>query len=123
VLPGILAEGEFKTAAGIKFTPPVLLGEGCAIEAGAVIKGPAVIGKNCTIGKNAAVEESILWDEVKLEEGSQSCHCIIAGGCRFCQEAKLENKVAGAELEIEAPFENAEKLLLEAGNLVKLNES
>jgi mannose-1-phosphate guanylyltransferase/mannose-1-phosphate guanylyltransferase/phosphomannomutase len=41
--------------------PPVYVGEGCEIGAGARLTGPVVLGDGCRIGERAAIRDSVLW--------------------------------------------------------------
>ncbi len=41
--------------------PPVYVGEGCEIGAGARLTGPVVLGDGCTVGEGAAIRDSVLW--------------------------------------------------------------
>lgn len=60
---------------------PVLLGAGCRIGAEAVIGPNVVVGANCVIGKKCIVENSILWDEVTLEQNNRVSDSVITSGC------------------------------------------
>jgi mannose-1-phosphate guanylyltransferase len=41
--------------------PPVYVGAGCEIGAGARLTGPVVLGDRCRVGERAAIRDSILW--------------------------------------------------------------
>jgi exosortase len=51
--------------------------DGASISEGAVITGPAIIGRNCHIGANNAVVNSIIWDNVKIEENCMVRSCVL----------------------------------------------
>jgi mannose-1-phosphate guanylyltransferase len=46
--------------------PPVYVGEGCEIGAGARLTGPVVLGDRCTVGEGAAIRDSVLWPGTKV---------------------------------------------------------
>lgn len=70
-------------------TGPVVLAEGCTIGRGSRIQGPASIGKNCNIGNDTAIENSIIWHGVRIEEGISIKSSIIASWCMIEKGAVL----------------------------------
>lgn len=48
-------------------------------------------GENCSISKNAQVKDSIIWDDVEIEEGAQLLKTIIADGVKIKAGEKFEN--------------------------------
>lgn len=55
---------------GVKIRPPVMIGEGCQIESGAVIGPHVVMGKNCRVGNNAQISSAVLLDNSIVKENS-----------------------------------------------------
>jgi mannose-1-phosphate guanylyltransferase len=51
---------------GVEVEPPVLIGAGVELGAGARIEGPAIIGDGCRVGKGAHIRDSILLDGAEL---------------------------------------------------------
>ena len=45
---------------GVKLTPPVYVGEGCRVEAGAALGPNAVLSRGSRVGKDAVVKDSVL---------------------------------------------------------------
>lgn len=61
-----------------KIVPPVLIGDNCRIEAHVSINGPVVIGRNTIIEKDATIDDTIIWDNVKIGENSSLNGSIIS---------------------------------------------
>jgi mannose-1-phosphate guanylyltransferase len=59
---GVLGPPGITAPSSAEITGPVLLGEGCEINADAWLHGPLVIGNRCSIGSGAQVRESVLLD-------------------------------------------------------------
>lgn len=79
--PGPVAQGQGTTRrATTHVQGPVLLGEGCLLEAGVAIGPTTSLGSNVTIGANSVVENSILMDDVRLGPGSIVRNSILAEG-------------------------------------------
>ena len=60
-----------------KMIPPVVVGKGGKIAAGAVVGPYSVIGDRANIGAGANLEHCILFDNVTVGEGVQLTNCII----------------------------------------------
>jgi mannose-1-phosphate guanylyltransferase len=78
-----------------KLSGRIVLGAGCIVEAGAQLSGPLVIGAGCHIGHNATVEDSLLWDNIEVEEHAFLRGCVIANDCRIGRKVRLEDGVLG----------------------------
>jgi mannose-1-phosphate guanylyltransferase len=74
VSPGVYA-GDASDLDGVKVKPPVLVGAGCEIGAGADLHGPVVIGDGCRVGAGAMIREAVILPRAKLGEGA-----VIVGG-------------------------------------------
>ncbi len=48
-------------------------------------------GENCLISKNAEVKDSVIWDDVEIEDGAQLVKTIIADGVKIKAGEKFEN--------------------------------
>ncbi len=48
-------------------------------------------GENCSISKNAEVKDSVIWDDVEVEDGAQLIKTIIADGVKIKAGEKFEN--------------------------------
>jgi mannose-1-phosphate guanylyltransferase len=51
---------------GVEVSPPVLIGAGVELGAGARIEGPAIIGDGCRVGEGAHIRDSILLDGTEV---------------------------------------------------------
>jgi mannose-1-phosphate guanylyltransferase len=60
-----------------KLDEPVLVGDNSIIRAGARVEGPVVIGNACIIGNDSVVRKAILWDRVRIGNGSSVGTSII----------------------------------------------
>jgi mannose-1-phosphate guanylyltransferase len=74
VSSGVYA-GDASDLDGIKVKPPVLIGAGCEIGAGADLHGPVVIGDGCRVGAGAMIREAVLLPGAGLGEGA-----VVVGG-------------------------------------------
>ena len=68
------------------FLPPLVTGEpvrihpDAVIEPGARLKGTVTAGKGTRVMAGAVVEDSVLWDDVRIEPGSRLRNCIVTDG-------------------------------------------
>jgi mannose-1-phosphate guanylyltransferase len=69
VSPGIYA-GDASDLDGVKVKPPVLIGSGCEIGAGADLHGPVVIGDDSAVGPGALIREAVILPGTRLGEGA-----------------------------------------------------
>lgn len=77
---------------------PVYLGRDVRIEAGAVIGPNAVIGNRSYIGKKCRIENSILWDDVAVENGVEILDSIITDDCSVERSSPYENMIFTGEI-------------------------
>lgn len=59
---------------------PIYLGRNVRIEDGAVVGPRVVIGDNGVIGKKSEVTNSILWNNVNIEDGVKMTECVVTDG-------------------------------------------
>lgn len=76
----VCMQGEVQLEEGAKIVPPVIIGEGCVIKAGARVGRMAIVGAGCIIESGSIIEESILQEGCTLEENVVVRHSIIARG-------------------------------------------
>lgn len=88
---------EAKVHASAVLRGPVLLGKGARIGAGAVIGPNTVVGANCTIGKKCIVENSILWNNVTLEQNNRVSDSVITAGCFVKCEMRIIKSIYTGE--------------------------
>lgn len=56
---------------------PVYLGQNVRIEDGAVVGPYVVVGDNGVVGKKSEIANSILWDNVVVEDGVKMTGCVV----------------------------------------------
>jgi mannose-1-phosphate guanylyltransferase len=74
VSPGVYA-GDASDLEGVKVKPPILIGAGSEIGAGAALHGPVVIGDGCRVGPGAMIREAVILPRANLGEGA-----VVVGG-------------------------------------------
>jgi mannose-1-phosphate guanylyltransferase len=67
VADGVRAASDLE---GVEVKPPVLVGAGVELGAGARIDGPAIVGDGCRIGEGAHVRDSILLEGTEVPAGT-----------------------------------------------------
>lgn len=68
---------------GAKLVPPVIIGKGSVIKAGARVGRMAIIGPGCTVSPGSIVEESIIQEGTFLDENTTVRKSIIARGVKI----------------------------------------
>lgn len=91
----VFQDGVSEIHAEARIEPPVLIGDGCYISAGAHIIGPAVLGPGCRILENATIEDSVLWDGVAVWKETTIKGCVIASQTVVEEKCRLEATVTG----------------------------
>lgn len=76
---------------------PVYLGKDVRIEAGAVVGPNAVIGRRSYIGKKCRIENSILWNDVTVENGVEIVDSIVTDDCIVERSSPYENMIFTGE--------------------------
>jgi mannose-1-phosphate guanylyltransferase len=76
----VCVQGKIELETGAKLVPPVIIGEGSRIMAGARVGRMAIIGAGCTIESGSIVEESILQDGCTLKENVTVQRSIVGKG-------------------------------------------
>lgn len=61
----------------------LIKGVNCQIDETIQIIGNCTIGNNCMIGKNSKIIDSIIWDDVQIEENIEINNCIIANSSKI----------------------------------------
>lgn len=73
----------------------ILLGAGVEIARGVTLGAPVVIGDSCVIEADARVDDSVLWDGVRIREGAEVRRSVLASGVTVGAGAVLESAVVG----------------------------
>lgn len=78
-----------------EITGPALIADGCSIGPDARLTGPVVIGPGCTIGAGSAVEDTVIWQSVRLGARVTVKSSIVANDCILGDGSALEEAVLG----------------------------
>lgn len=103
----VCLQGEVTLEPGAKLVPPVVIGEGAVIRAGARVGRMAVVGPGCIIGNGSVVEESIIQEGVELAGDVTVRRSIVARGVKVGEAASV---TGGAII--------GENALIEGGNIL-----
>jgi NDP-sugar pyrophosphorylase family protein len=77
-----------KIAKGAKVTGPAIFGDGCEVKERAQVLPFTVLGKKCVIGLGAKVGKSVLWDGVRVGEGSVLMEAVLGKGSKVREGSK-----------------------------------
>ena len=83
---------ESNNPAGGQVTQPVLIGKDCTIADTAKIGPYAVLGDNCTVGDHTTIEHSICWDNVTLSKGSRTKQSVLGNEVTVEEKQNLSQK-------------------------------
>lgn len=85
---------------GVIIEPDVLIGMDTCILPNTIIKGKTTIGKNCTIGPNTVIENSVIEDNVRLNN-VQCSHSLIKEGATVGPFVNIQpNSVIGCDITV-----------------------
>jgi mannose-1-phosphate guanylyltransferase len=79
----------------------LLHGEGSVVhpeahlESGIKMEGFVCVGKGSRIGHDASLKDTVIWNDVVIEQGSQIEGCIVADGARVTGEHREEALIPG----------------------------
>lgn len=82
VSPGVWVQGDPLVADGAVVDPPVLLGPGALIGAGAHVSR-SVLGAGASVGASASLEHSVLLDGVTVADGEHVVARVVAPGAEL----------------------------------------
>jgi len=83
-----------------KLSGKIVLGDNCTVAAGAKITGPVVLGSGCRIGRRVVIEDSVLWDNVKVRARAVLRSSVIANDCAIGAEVYLRDAVLGDHIRL-----------------------
>jgi mannose-1-phosphate guanylyltransferase len=100
----------------VQFDGSVVIGNNCTVAENVRLTGPVVIGDGCVIGKGSNVENSIVWNDVRLGSEVSIQSSLIADSCNLSDGCTLDgvvlgdhvNVTAGARLEPDSRIESGE---------------
>lgn len=99
--PGISGPGA-ANAECANLNAPVHIGEGSIIARTARVGPNVVFGRRCRVAAGATIEDSVLWDDVVIEEGATIEETIIASRAVIGANAKIgKGSVIGHDARIE----------------------
>ncbi len=102
VEPGISGAGAAAVRACLNVTQPVHADAGVQIDPSAILGPHVVLGADCVIGPRAVISRSVLWDNVRIEEGAIVDEAIIASRSVVGREARvLAGTVVGHDARID----------------------
>jgi mannose-1-phosphate guanylyltransferase len=97
---------------------PVYIGAGATIASDAVVGPYTVVGERSIIGSGASVVGSLLWDEVRVENGASIDEAIIASRARIGAGARVEaGSVIGHDAAVEPGAHIAANARIARGDL------
>lgn len=94
-IDGIWAEANTNRDAGASYTPPIALGFGAIVAAGARLFGPLSVGRECHVLPGASLERSALWDGCFVEAGARVIDSIVGYNCYIAADALVEGSLLG----------------------------
>ncbi len=74
-MPQGVYAGEGSDLDGVKVKPPVLIGPGCQVGAGANLHGPVVVGDGCHLGPGAMLRDCVVLPGAEVPAGA-----LVVGG-------------------------------------------
>jgi len=96
----------------------VLLGDKTSLNPRAQIKGPAVIGSGCTIAEDALIEQSVIWQQVRIGRRARVKNSIVANHCQLGDDCVIEDAVLGDNVTVTRGAKLAPGSKIEPGTTV-----
>jgi len=98
---------------------PAVIGAHCSIERRVKITGPVVIGSGCTILEDSVIEESIIWQNVRLGPRASLKNSIVADNCCFKASSGCVESVLGDNVTVTSGCKLEPGSRIEPGTIVK----
>jgi len=89
IRPGVWVDESTHLESNVKFNPPCLIGRGGHIERGTTIGAYTVIGHRARIGAGSVLQNSILWDDVRVGPRVKLENCIFGHGARITESISV----------------------------------
>lgn len=116
----VCIQGQVHLETGAKLVPPVIIGEGSIIKAGARVGRMAVIGPGCVVSAGSIVEESVVQEGCKLEENAVVRRSIIARGATIGEGTVVKaGAIVGEEARVEGDNILANHVRIYPGTVIK----
>jgi mannose-1-phosphate guanylyltransferase len=102
VAPGVWRQGDVSIATGARVEPPVLLGEGSTVAAGARL-GQVVLGPGCEVARRGCALRSVMLDGARLEADALALDTVVGPQAVVGQEAAVRDyTIVGASSTVAA---------------------
>ena len=89
VSPGVWVGTDTKIHKGAILNGPCVVGSGCVIGKNAIIDSYTTIGNGSVIGERARLQNSILWDGVRVEKNVHLSNCIIGHKAKVSEDISV----------------------------------
>ena len=112
--------GDVKIHSTAQIYGAVAIMAGARISENAIIFGPTVIGENVSIGKNSLIENSVLWDGVRIGQNCQVNRCVVDHNAFIPDEITVKDK---AVTKADTATEKVGSIALSLTGKIKNNKS
>jgi NDP-sugar pyrophosphorylase family protein len=92
---GVWREPNSSWDAGACYEPPIVLGSGAIVAAGATLVGPVSVGRECHVLAGTYLERSAVWDGSMVEPRARIKGSIVGYNCHIGQDAVVEDVMLG----------------------------
>ena len=92
---GVWSEANTFRDSAAHCNPPIALGFGSIVAAGAMLDGPLSIGAECHIMVDARVHRAAVWDGCMVEPGATIVDSIVGYNCYIARGARVEGALLG----------------------------
>ncbi len=93
---GVYSKSSILNYNGVKFIPPVYIGENVRIGIGSIIEAGTVLSDNVTIGENARIHSCIILDNAFIGDRVSCTGSVICKNTKILRESRIEdNAVIG----------------------------
>lgn len=90
-LGDILVGEDVKIHENARLIGPVVIGDRCIIEKGAIVGRDTVLGENVHLEKNSTVKGSVIFPDSIIQTSSYLKNCIVDSNCRIERGSFIEN--------------------------------
>ena len=92
-LPGCAIDESARVESGVELIAPLAIGPGTVIRSGAVVNGRVAIGRDCVVAAGAKIQESVIWDQVRIGEDAIVERSVVASEARIQEAAVVAGSV------------------------------
>ncbi len=89
------AGGGNRIAVSTRIKGKVILSEGCTLGERVTLEGPVVMGADCTVADDAIINDTVMWKNIRIGQGSRVSGAIIADNCILEDHCNVANAVLG----------------------------